>query len=1467
MPAAQGPVHVRTPRRTTRRTTRQPPSGIFGPVRRADAGITRAQHVAAHRTQRARRKVERRVVVPYVPKLAHPTAGQRGAAQSIVARGLRRQGITTAQQVRDLPKGQRRRVERAIGYGKTARRNVDVQRARQQAPTLAEQARALALASLAARSPAALSRALGLRGIQAYTDSRDPFAALRRRAGTVGARGLERALYGGPRTQLAAQGRALDARTRAQVLPGHHSRLQLAGVGPSLDLTSLGHTLMSATSLGRGDAGPRDLFGKVKSDAAALGTAPFIGGYEALAATWEGLKKNPLLAAVPIAGLPLAAASTERGQRLAKGVAEGYKQSVPGELLQGNVAGAKKSASEHPLLAALDLAAAAGAVGRTAGAVARGVGSTTEAAGLRGAAARVGSTVRPPLALNEDGGMALTHRSYSKSLERKGLQVLSDRGREPLRDAKGHIVYVTDRGRRVPVLKAHPGERELLNARRVDHFASGSNALERLSREESQRDVHVIHRGGRVKGRLGRNAREVVTMAAEKEIRPGLWREDIDKRIAVLERALEDPKAHGYRHTGEVKKAQAKLKALRKARDASPEQQAKVFAAADHLIALRKGQQAEEFRLRTLDPAEARRAELGPYAVAHMDARHFTAEEHARMEKAAAGRERSARAAVDAAPAGSAERAQALADYRAAREQRIAVSGRDPRGVHRHEDLHRQTRRAEAAHERAKARVRRLERERDRLTGRQQVQRGPDAARKMEATAGQPTRARKVLAHIDEAMGRDERRLRTGADKEQLRARVAAQLDKKLKVAREQEKATGKAAREARAQAAASKLPETQAALRRSDGTFLSNQDIEAHMRAHGVDPEAVAHLSHRELGKGAFHKRLDVNTRPKPGGKRRTYHAFERGTSGHGHVQAEETVVNSATRIAKAQSVDTFIHDHGLLHPDGRGWTGHEAAEAIDRLGQDTGRGYVAVRMYPASQDRAAIDAIQKMQSPRQFDELASKLLNDRIVDPKAGRARNIALVDAAQMNRMVAHLAPAGHIERLAQMLNRPFRFSVLAQPKWLTGNFVEPYFVRLPTVGSGFANIYGLGLDIAASRKIIRSMERSGDPRVRAEATRIKAQQHGGLFIGGRGASNRRKLADSDSRAMRVGAAVRELPVMKQVVDFLQVLPTAYFWFNRAAIERWAQEAAFGHQVRRDIHEFTGSWTQTVVLGRKALEDVQNGLVHTATQERFMRMQHELLGKYEGYSPTARRLIQTVAPFLPWALSAARFVYWTMPAHHTILTSVLLKTEQAVDKEWKDAHADVPASKFPGLQLDPRNAGGGLVPIARYTPYGLTGPITFGDLQGITNEFLPQLQGAVGALEGKDPFGNDLKVKPTASNPEGKASAADKVAIFLNSLLESTAGPLPRLLRTLREHGATPYSNSFLWSRKTKPGTAHGGSGANRAFNPFRPTYLRSGSSSAGVAPGNEWQQILAGSRGHVTVDPQVSEWQRILAGSRP
>jgi hypothetical protein len=110
------------PKVKRRRKAVSPPASVFGPIGRADAGLTRARTVAHQRTQRAQRQVERRVVVPYVPKLAHPTSRQRGAANALVAASLHRQGIRTAGEVRALPKAQRRRVNRCRTSGRWGRR-------------------------------------------------------------------------------------------------------------------------------------------------------------------------------------------------------------------------------------------------------------------------------------------------------------------------------------------------------------------------------------------------------------------------------------------------------------------------------------------------------------------------------------------------------------------------------------------------------------------------------------------------------------------------------------------------------------------------------------------------------------------------------------------------------------------------------------------------------------------------------------------------------------------------------------------------------------------------------------------------------------------------------------------------------------------------------------------------------------------------------------------------------------------------------------------------------------------------------------------------------------------------------------------------------------------------------------------------------------------------------------------------
>jgi hypothetical protein len=290
-------------------------------------------------------------------------------------------------------------------------------------------------------------------------------------------------------------------------------------------------------------------------------------------------------------------------------------------------------------------------------------------------------------------------------------------------------------------------------------------------------------------------------------------------------------------------------------------------------------------------------------------------------------------------------------------------------------------------------------------------------------------------------------------------------------------------------------------------------------------------------------------------------------------------------------------------------------------------------------------------------------------------------------------------------------------------------------------------------------------------------------------------------------------------------------AFFWINQKLIESPAQKAAFGHTFRRDLQAITGSWIKAAVSGTQAAAEAARGLVNTPAQHRFMRDQYELLGKYAGFHPTLRAFVQSVAPFAPWMLSAARFVFWTMPAHNTVKTALLVKAYEVQQQDWEEIHRTVPPG---GLKDAIPTKDGGWIDLARYTPWGLTAPIaTGGDLRSITSQFTPQLGGAVNAFQGKDPFGRDLKLRPTPGNPKGKPSPWDMARIAGYSLLEAVT-PYLSTGRRLREGGETAFADSTIWSPKTKPGTSHGQSALERTFSPFRATYLHAGGGTETVTP---------------------------------
>jgi hypothetical protein len=617
-------------------------------------------------------------------------------------------------------------------------------------------------------------------------------------------------------------------------------------------------------------------------------------------------------------------------------------------------------------------------------------------------------------------------------------------------------------------------------------------------------------------------------------------------------------------------------------------------------------------------------------------------------------------------------------DALAAREHRMLVSGRPPEKVRAHEHWSREVARKDAVYKRLSAEHARLHAKRQRLHGAQSVRRGTQAAKAVKK-------------------GR--------ADLKQVNEQIAALNKRMSRVKAEHRLARVKAERHGR--------PDISPAIRygenvpaevtdllggRRAGQHLPNEDIEAFLRHRGRDPGTVGHLPHKgeAIGKRAYYKQERVGARGTEDKQVRTGSLYQRGGVRTTAAVLKDQGVKQAVQINHARQLDRFISEHAMLHPAvrkadkgmpltaheeqvvkrGGAFTAEEAHEVADRLYRDTQQRYVPVALHPVVSENTREVIRGNYRGPGGMDSLGQRLLNDRIVAEGGAKdgPRNVGLMSGHLYDRMNEHLKPSGPLMRAAQVLNRAFRWSVLPQMRWLTGNFVEPYIFRLTAHGSGI-NIAGLGLDIAKSRKMLRDLKRSGSPEERQAAHDMEANRLGGLFVGQRGSTQRRGLEDFptlDATVQRVYAKmVSRMPAVETFADISRAIlsrggatllaPLKAFFVANRGIERGAQHAAEGHLLRDQIQEITGMWMQTLRTSEQAWKDAKAGRVDTPSQHQLLDEAHEMLGKYDSYGPRMRALIQGPAPFLPWMLNAARFVFWTMPVHHSALTAFLLKVDQ--------------------------------------------------------------------------------------------------------------------------------------------------------------------------------------------------------------
>jgi hypothetical protein len=663
--------------------------------------------------------------------------------------------------------------------------------------------------------------------------------------------------------------------------------------------------------------------------------------------------------------------------------------------------------------------------------------------------------------------------------------------------------------------------------------------------------------------------------------------------------------------------------------------------------------------------------------------------------------------------------------------------------------------------------------------------------------------------------------------------------------------------------------------VRAADGTFLANDQIRQHMQANGINPDHIAYLPHRPDVRGAraFHQQFRLQRRNLDQ-ESRTGAAYAKGATSSDYQAVVEHLTRQAGLVRNAQQFDRLVQQAGVKHPSGEYFTWREAQayakhagrapnEATDRLlpGEPD---LVPVRAFPAKYDAERAQAIQNEQSPaepgagaRLVEEQNARLTRPDPTDPNAP---NVVLVPRQLADRLGENLQRTRKGDRPLQAINNAFRTTVLPfSAKWLTGNIAEA-LIRLAAVGARPGIPKLIKGDVGIGKALIEQLH--GIDQHAAEE--VQSHLIGGLLYGERGLTNRR---GSEAFGPKLGA-IGHAPVVRELGATVRAVTKPIFALNRA-FEQGAQYAALGKYARREIQDFTGSWTTAVRAQRTALHDVARGLTETAAQEDAARYLDETLGKYSRFTPFMRHVIQTYAPFLPWYLNSIRFVLWTLPAHHPIKTAALTQAEQAFEQDWKDQHKDIKGVAPDLMTAIP--SGRGFVDAARYTPFGFPGPLATGDYSSAAGVVLPQVSGLQLALMGKDPFGGDLTAPKNATN-HGKPTAGQNALIALNQAAESFIPGLA-LARRLREHGGTPYSTSTVIGPEVKPPKAGvpQPSAVSRAFNPLRPVYVspKSGGSGPSVKldPVSRAELRHAVSQGARRLDPVAqAELDAYLKGGR-
>lgn len=610
-------------------------------------------------------------------------------------------------------------------------------------------------------------------------------------------------------------------------------------------------------------------------------------------------------------------------------------------------------------------------------------------------------------------------------------------------------------------------------------------------------------------------------------------------------------------------------------------------------------------------------------------------------------------------------------------------------------------------------------------------------------------------------------------------------------------------------------------ALRDANGRQLLSEQVQAHMKANGVqDVGFISHKGGIDSGSSFYQA-----TTKQPGLEKhaRTGSAFAKGVADHSYQGLAGSIANQASRAA-ALEVRARELNQLALKPKAGGFATKEAADAYARelahtpQGAQIEGGLGRLRsVHLGSDPILQAGGVHPADIKGTLDQFGLSQ-HQSAVSKANGK---YGLIPEQVQNRLAEHdnaVTAKTNLKRGAQAYQQGFRRAKLNTSTRHIAGVVQEQGIRLGAEGAG----------IQAKRTgklFLDSLHRAAE-----------LDTHGHLLsdAGPLGGPMRELEGQLGTRGGQVASQKANDVVRKGKAwsgnDFAASIAhgadgAAHSKVGRAILGPWHawQKVVEGglSKVEESTHQamlgkalknsgFIDSYRSALKLQDQGMQELVKGGLTPNKADALARSVDDMMGNWSHQTPAVRNIIGSYAPFGLWWLNSMRWLY-KLPVTHPVKTAILAslynatRGERAAKGQGYGAPGPVPA--FLQGTIDTHLPIVGKVSIAPsyYSPGGTLGPEA---TTTAVDQFVPQLQGVIAAAKGQNPLSG-----AKLTTPKGKELGP--VSDLGNIAGEVATGPVPfaTQVQSLLQGGGKPYGTANIFSdiasklggpSQVKPGT---------------------------------------------------------------